>query len=362
MQNQMNKQQKKKTVKVNRTVGRQVLTTASDSVPNRAIRRQNRPRAGVYLSRCAQDYARCLVNPFTGPLACIPAFPIVMTRKCRVWSKGTFSTGSNAEGWIVCDPQLGAANDLTCVMGTTPANAGTTVNIVVSPATASFGSNSDYVSGQFGINDIQFKVVACGLRIRYTGTNLNMGGTIVALSDPSHNSLQGRNYGQFQAEVTSKQFSFGRSWINILYKPVLTQELDNHFSAGLVTPAPTDPTFFMGAFVNSAVPGQPFEFEYYAVYEFEGANVRGQTPSHADPSGFAAIQVASLQSPTTMPREGNDTRSHEKSFLTEVGQALLATGSTLFGELEDSIGPAVEFLKSDLGKLAGSLAVGALTM
>jgi len=289
------------------------------------------PQHQVRLSGCAKDYARALVNPFDGPLACVPSFPVVMTRKVRVWSKGSFATGTGSYGWIVSDPSWNVANT-NGVFATDATYAGvaaTGINLVAGAGITAFQSNSDYVVAQIGTQLVQYKVVAHGLRIRYTGTELNRGGTIVAFSDPSHNSLQARTYANFQAELTSRQFPFGREWINVLYKPVVTSDLNTTGLFPTFTPATNDPTFYNGFFINSAVAGSPFEFECYTLFEFEGAPVRGQTASHADPAGFAAVQSATLNSPTTLPREGSDSQAHEETFLQEVADALVTTGSTV---------------------------------
>jgi hypothetical protein len=314
---------------------------------------------GTYLSGCARDYARTLVNPFSGPLACIPSFPVLMTRKMRTWARGSFSTGTNSQGWIAADPKYGAINNSATVYYSTAGMAPVAVDMAaVGVGTAN--SNSDYALGTVGPAANLYKVVGYGLRFRYTGTSLNQGGTIVALCDPNHNSLQGRSYANFQAELMSKQFPFGREWINVLYKPVTDLELTSQSTFPANTGAATDLCFYMGAYINSAVAAQPFEFEVYGVYEWEGATIRGQTPSHADPVGFAAIQVASLNSPTTVPKAGNDPSKHEASFLKEVGNTLLQTGSTVFGNM---IGSGVSGLIQDVSNFsrssAGQLAIGA---
>lgn len=275
------------------------------------------PRMVPKLSKCATDYARALVNPFTGPLACIPNFPALMSRKVRVWCKGVLDTGTNGVGFICADPNRGACSDVSCVNYTDASFAGTTI---LTPSTAGVNngySNSDYVLSQIAVNGITFRVVASGIRIRYVGTELDRGGYVVALSDTNHNSLYTRSITLLDAEINSKRFPVNREWITVVYRAVRDQD-DDFGVVSTQTPAVTDLSFYQGIMVNA--PGATtvsFEWEYYSIYEFQGSNARGQTPSHVDVVGYGAVSATTSFSQHLMPYSGHP-QQKEKPLVRDV--------------------------------------------
>ena len=131
-------------------------------------------KQAVVLSRCAADYAMCLSNPFTGPLACVPVSPTVMSLKLRAWTKGEFKSGTAGVGYINADPYSAVASDLACVRHSDAAYAGSTVALSGVAGTSAHFSNSPYINASFtnGAAGAQYRVVSAGLRIRYIGTEL----------------------------------------------------------------------------------------------------------------------------------------------------------------------------------------------
>lgn len=278
------------------------------------------------LSKCAMDYARCLVNPFTGPLACIPSYPALMSRKVRVWSKGVMETGSSGMGFVCADPLRGAVSDVSCVNFTDNSFAGSSI---LTPATAGVVngySNADYVNSQVATNGITFRVVASGIRVRYVGTELDRGGYAVALSDTNHNSLYNRNISQLDAEINSKRFPINREWITVVYRPVRDED-DDFGGISTQTPAATDLSFYQGIAVNAPASNSiTFEWEYYSIYEYQGATARGQTPSHVDTVGYGAVSATTTFSQHLMPYSGQS-HTKEKPLLKDVVGTLANSSS-----------------------------------
>lgn len=258
----------------------------------------------IKLSPCAKDYLACLANPSSGPLACIPDYPALFSRRMRTWVKGTFSTSSTAGpglglGFIVFDPLRSLANDTTgCVVTSTTATA--TNTIVIDAATAqTFNSNSDQVLANYGpgIGFAQGRVVAAALRIRYIGTELNRGGQAVGLMQPNHQSFQNTTLGGLDSFEQSRRFKVGEKWMTVLYRPVDNNDLQyvaDPTQGTAALPGSID-AFYMGFAVRD--PGgtanpMAFEFEAYSVLEIQGNNIRGQTPSAFDPVGFGVVHGA----------------------------------------------------------------------
>jgi hypothetical protein len=246
---------------------------------------------GPRLSQCATDYARCLVNPFTGPLACVPNFPALKSRKFRVWAKGTLSTGSAGIGFLWQDPQLGINNDVDSVLYTTNTFPGNSFTVAGGGEVIGAATNSDYTSSQISASGITYRVVSSGIRVRYISTELNRGGQIVALSDTNHNSLIGRTIQDLDAEINSKRFPVNREWTTVTMRPV--RDGDDEFGTNPAG-APTDASqiaWYQGIMIQSPGVDVDYEWESYTVYEAQGANVRGMTPSHVDPNGYASVNA-----------------------------------------------------------------------
>lgn len=277
-----------------------------------------------YLSDCASDYTRCLANPFTGPLACVPGPYPIMTRKLRVFIKSSFTIGSQGAGFVWCNPMNSLVNNHDCVnfTGADYASAGGYAGVANGAGTTliqTARSNSEYDAAAFGESPgtAQGRVVSCGLRIRYSGTELNRAGTVVAFSDPTHSTINGMTPANISLEVQSRRFPVTRDWTTVLYMPVIAEDyqlinVSNALTAANVAAGTL--SWYMGFQVIGAVVATSFEWEMFTVFEVNGRAVRGMTPSHSDPTGLAAtMNVSNSAAPVQGPAE-----VHEKSFLSKV--------------------------------------------
>lgn len=290
-----------------------------------------RVKPTVHLSQCATDYARCIINPFTGPIACIPDFPVHMSRKAKVFARGNFSTGTTGFGFITHTPAQMAARDQTAGFFSTNAYTGTTVECSASTTGVSYyRSNSEYTNSMFvpaqRQDQLDYRVVASGLRIKYTGTELNRGGLAYVLQEPTHDSLQGVSISTLGQQVEMKQMTIGREWLNVLYRPVKTRETEytNRGTTSGVQSDMDDAFYyntlnFMAILVQapSAAVEASYAFEAYTVLEYTGAAVRGLTASHFDPTGYSAVHAASQTSEDRHPFTG-EAQKKERSFVSTV--------------------------------------------
>lgn len=276
----------------------------------------------AFLSNCAADYARCLVNPFDGPLACVPSDLINDNLITRNWVRGNFACGSNT-GFVCADPIHGAFNDVPCVISSKASFTGNSIDL---NDTANI--NADLGNSQFAetaINNLNsglsYRVVAAGLRVRYRGTELDRGGSLIALVDPTHDALLVRTISQLNGEKQARRFPIDRKWTTIHYHPVNMGELAMSPSApNANTKTPNiiqrQDFWFMGFMIEppSSTTFSSFEYEFYVVAEYQGRNVRGQKITHADPVGLAAaVQASATFAPTqTLPAK------HEETMLSKV--------------------------------------------
>lgn len=306
-------------------------------------------RKVLVLSPCARDYARSLVNPFEGPTACIPNFPACMSRKVRVFSKGVFSTGTSGFGFILVDPLLAAINDQGSLWYSLSNYAGTTITDTVVVGTQTASSNSDYPIATIGpaSTQVQVRVVSSGIRIRYIGTELNRGGQIVGLSEPTHDSLTNRSFVDLSGQERSRLIPvLDRNWVTLTYFPV--QPAESEFSSDVVPASRPCPAKFMAFAVNAASSGTPlsYEYEFFTNLEYTGLNVRGLTPSHVDYVGFSAVHAVSQTSNHDRPHH-EVLKRKEESFLEEIaryaGSALSWVGNNI-GKVATVAGAALAAL------------------
>lgn len=260
-------------------------------------------KSNVVISHCASDYARCLANPFPdGPMACIPDFPTLMSSRQRVWSRGTLSTSATTGfGFVAVDVLASAVSDLSSVWASASTFTGTSVVPAVATGVTPTNTNSQYTEPNVTATaaGLQFRVVSSGLRVRYIGTELERGGYKIGFSDPTHSSVNGQSVATLNAEPSARRFPIDRKWATVLYRPILNDELNYQNSFDLRDP-------IMCFVFTAASPTTPltYEYEFYSVIEYQGRSIKGMTPSHSDPVGFAAVSSSSLTNhslhPTTL--------------------------------------------------------------
>jgi len=268
-----------------------------------------------FLSNLAETYARCLVNPFSGPLTGIPTEPVLYSQVDRIFSRGTLVTGTAGVGFVSMSPSSMVANDVGGVEFSTAAYAGNAIDASAAAGTGFVLSNSTFAAADFGPDgaQVQYRIVSAGLRIRYTGQNLTRGGRSIGLHEPSHDTLDG--------DATAKLLSYDNSgsfvpaetidWATVLYRPVL----DTDWNFKTVVPA-FQTTAFMGFLIENPVATSPFsyEFESYVVVEFQGTQLRHKVSSMADATGASAVHstmvlAAKLRKPHQFPEKELEERA-----------------------------------------------------
>lgn len=277
-----------------------------------------------HISDCAEDYGRCLANPFTGPLACVPGSIPIRTWKTRFWNRGTIVVGANGIGYIVADPLNFSVNNLNSVHITDSTFAGPGFSAVAGSITAQ--SNSTFTFAQIGGTGslMQVRVVGFGVRIRYSGTELNRAGTIYSFHDPTHSTLLNETAATLGDEEQMKRFPVSRDWTTVTYSPVIADDFQlNPFLSVNFNTAGAN-RWYIGHLIAGAVPGVSFDYEVYGVYEFNGQTVRGMTVTHSDPIGLAAAVTVSQAAP---PSQGSG-EVREVSFLSKMGHELTHAFST----------------------------------
>lgn len=248
------------------------------------------------LTPCAKHYLIAVGAPFSHKgVACIPDLHAVPSKKIRVKTRGTFSTGVNGYGYIIANDWANS-NDYAVASYTINTYAGT--DTIAEPSTLPAGVNNaiqaklPYASASFG-SALRARTVGFGLRIRYIGPELARSGQIIGLRHPDNANLVGKTRAQFRSFETSKTFSNKKQWIYVLYRPVEPE--DYEFTASPSANEKGVIKYSMGFFVSdttdsTGAPGPaPFEWETVRYVEYIG-DIDNVTATHVDIQGMAHIR------------------------------------------------------------------------
>jgi len=245
------------------------------------------------LSPAATAYGEAIANPFDAAPCGIPNTPSLLTRKTKYWTKGTFTTSTDPAalgvGYVAVNPFAGMANDSQWVRTSVPANPNPAIDLVAVGETVGYNSNSEYTLASFGPQFAQKRVVACGLRIKNITANIQVGGKVIGLTEPTHASLSGFGEGGLNAFLETGILSGEalRKPLKLLWYPTDTN--DTNMTSAF--PADNAQNGSCMAFLCVAPSGLPqtYEFEAYIIAEIQGQNVTSKDLSIADSTGFEAV-------------------------------------------------------------------------
>lgn len=271
----------------------------------RRRRRQNSgiPKNSTYLplKECSLRYLDATLDPFgqltTEELPCIPDTFVLPSQKLATRMRGTFSIGTNGFGYIAFAP-LTQCSDVNVLQITGSTFAGNIGDPVIP------GNNA---VGTTNVKDVQFpyasgnaalaRLVACGLRIRYSGTELNRGGDLIMcralgkqdfLDSMSTNTILQRQDHNVEA-VT-------RRWHMSVWNPAFPDAVTYQVVNSAITSAGT--SFRMGALVTGTA-GNTYQYDIVRYWEIVSNDSSAATPtyspigvskSHSDVDGFSAVK------------------------------------------------------------------------
>ena len=353
--------------------------------------------ASLVLSPCAQDYLLALEAPFSAKqVACVPDLHAIPSKKLKIKTRGTFSTGLTGEGFITvcnwCNSRTGGA-----VFATESVYAGS--GSILPPGTAGTTLTSQpklpYIASDFEATNktpgVQARTVGVGLRIRYIGPELARSGQITGIRHPDNENLNGLTFNAIKAYSTAKTFRNDRQWHYVMWKPVRPSEY--HFSAEEATASDGVNYKYETGFIlsgttdtNGAPGPAQFEWELKRFVEYVG-NIDNITPSHTDVVGMSHVRNASPVKSTTaqphkrvadiikhiedhvgesLPAIGAGALAYKKFFGGEAAEAesssgildsIAATGENIFSSVGSSI---AEFLPE--GVTLAEVGEGALAL
>ena len=273
--------------------------------PNTKLKVTSQGVAELHLSHCARLYLSALMFGFSNKeVACIPDLHSVPSRKLRVKTRGTFSTGTTGFGWLVVSPWCNANNNVTHG-GTTATYNLASGSPILTPAVLTpnlfqgYESRLPYPGADFQdliAGGVQARTVGVGLRIRYIGSEMSRSGQIVAIRDIDNETLVGKTAADLRAQSTAKTFQNSREWHHAMYRPVKPAEYE--YSPYACVDAEGPSTLFkypMGFFIEGttnttgSVGAAPFEYEIIRYVEYIGT-IASMTKSHVDLVGMSDIR------------------------------------------------------------------------
>lgn len=293
-----------------RTKPRPTIAYAMTGKRNKRRRKKNREglSGGTKLSDCAKGYLSVLEDPFSGAVSCVPTTTNFPTLKHSVRSQGTLYTGTLGVGYVCVSPIVGmwTSAEFVNVSGVGYDGAGI-ASVAATTGKVANGSNTPYAT-TLTRQQMQGRVVACGLRVRNTTALLNRGGSVVGIESQGHASLVNNTMADvLQQDSADKMAATSDAWHSVVWHPQDDDEYD-YFDTSELTGAAIAPVlaFVMQApGVTAAGTQQQYEYEVYLAFEAKGAVVHGQSPSYSDAVGLSAVQNSTATIAARKPQSGD---------------------------------------------------------
>lgn len=233
------------------------------------------------MSHCEEMYLRALADPFDPEIqgeVCYPSFPAKKSVKYIGQQTVNVYIGTNGFGWLAYDLTPGNTA-LTPIAYTDATYAGTAASLITTTAgsgvvTATWGTptaSSAFTESTEGLGN-QFRVVIGGAKFRYTGTELNRGGSVFAVTAPQQDSLIGFMLGNCAEPTLSRELPVISSYQTVVLPPSHEEDVewkdgDQLFpwsDGGGITSNPLQALVFVGT------PGNSFVVRLIEHYEVAG--------------------------------------------------------------------------------------------
>jgi hypothetical protein len=296
------------------------------------------------MSESTLAYAHALVDPWNCPIA--PSLPDAITLPSYKFSsqcRTKFFVGTLGEGYVAVSPytpwgdNAGYAFAYTSNATWNGLDPSVAVQVSLNQADLNWGTSPfkfsqflNYEEGRGG--SLQFRTVACGVAVRYIGSELTRSGRIVEYRQPTNASIYNTSL-PVQQMLLNRETEPGpvdREWHYAVWRPAVPTDLTYSQTAAEV------PSICLIIVAEGAPPGAAFEVDAIAHFELVGSNLPSKTKSYHDPLGMAAISSAlPSHQPSGTPAENWRTFSAEMfdsaynalSFVNAVGDTAAMVGA-----------------------------------
>jgi len=243
------------------------------------------------ISQCTRDYAAALIDPWNMERPpCIPDFIVLPSYKVGFRARGTFAIGTNGVGFVTINPYAVAntgGGGATSVAGTytDTTYTGTTYALFGATGVNQYINDSSFITGNVGPNGIQYRVVGCGLKCRYTGIEFNRGGRVIAYRNPTNQDAPGGATGSDFLNNRETQISpSDRKYHYVCFRPAIPTDVTY---SGVINSGAAP----MLLYIDGGAPGTSYEFDAIWWYECIGSLLPARSRSHSDPIGLAAVEA-----------------------------------------------------------------------
>lgn len=301
---------------------------ASQKKNTKTSSRNQKPNLGPLSPQdeCLANYAASIANPFDTPPTCVPVFPTPMSRKVKYFARGTLATGTSGYGWIIFAPLRAVCSSNSFSYTDNVYTQTNNSNFVNSGTGIKQGStNAEFAATAFGSDsdELKFRLVSAGIRVKWAGTTLNRGGTIRAMCSVNHNDMSSyESYESLGDYRVCKIVPVREGWTDICWTPVERHELD--FSNG----STDDRTLAIAIQTPTGGVTAPFDYEVVGNYEIIGALAPGKTPSYT--SSKTESFLGSLNAPSWLNFEtvGDVVRDYGPAVYNAYRNLTLGTGGS----------------------------------
>jgi hypothetical protein len=245
------------------------------------------------MSPCAKDYMMALSDPFglleANREVCIPDTMVMPSYKLTTITRGSFAIGTLGIGFVWTNPSLyGNAAHTTnhCYITYTASNfASNSLQTSTTIAGVEHAVDSQFPYGK-DISEVRrWRIVGHGLRVRYSGTELNRGGRLVSFSIDDED-LTASQANDLLKNQNSATHPVTRSWRTVAYRPFDPDQVD-------YTPLTSHRDQQLGFYVEGGTPGSLWEYQTVRFWELlptPDKPVPMTTKSHSDITGLSAAR------------------------------------------------------------------------
>lgn len=255
----------------------------------------NAPR--IRMPVCTQKYMQAMVNPFGAVQgACVPTYPSRPSQKHRAYISIDGAIGTAGVGFVLAGPCYD--NTTNSIWYSSAAFPGTIMAQAGTGVTATPVTNNPYTPAQLAVGDAHCRTVGWGMRIVYTGTELNRSGMTTCCVHPDHLSLSGYGSSDLLAfgDQVTRTDPVHREWCMVVTTP--TQPSDFEYSTAPYSQGSSITPF--AAIMISGVPGSTFRIQVYHHFEAIGKLATSPTNNDIDPNGTQLV-VSSVQKALSNP-------------------------------------------------------------
>lgn len=250
----------------------------------------------LHLSPCARSYARARLDPFNtneSELPCIPDLYDIPSFKFCSKNRGVCSIGTGGIGYVAVAPNVFSNNGVYLA---STSNSLVSVNLTFTNPTTGVTFTPDVKFPWSSTNPRLTRCVAMGLRVRYTGTQLNLGGRTILHNNPGTFDYQARQVNEITTEPSAVVHPCTRMWKGVVWNPSTHAAYEYSDDATKIISSTSASNIGLVALFEGT-PGNTYEFEVVRYFEAcDNATASGTFPvpstskSHSDVVGLGLVK------------------------------------------------------------------------